>query len=168
MSKYDIVVGIDPDVEKSGYVVVESASGKVITATNWDLAKLYGVLAADKEYCKTKGLKILVVVEAAYLGSHHNWHLNSNGKISKAVAANIGYRTGLNHETGRAIVEFCRYLEVDVIPQKPFKKCWKGPDKKITHEEITQLTKWDKKKSNQEIRDALLLAWMHTTQPMIL
>lgn len=167
MSKYDIVVGIDPDVEKSGYVVVESASGKVITATNWDLAKLYGVLAADKEYCKTKGLKMLVVVEAAYLGSHHNWHLGG-GFISPAKAAAIGYSSGRNHETGRAIVEFCRYLEVDVIPQKPFKKCWKGPDKKITHEEITQLTKWDKKKSNQEIRDALLLAWMHTTQPMIL
>lgn len=168
MSKYDIVVGIDPDVEKSGYVVVESASGKVITATNWDLAKLYGVLAADKEYCKTKGLKMLVVVEAAYLGSHHNWHLNKKEFVSKAKAASIGYDQGRNHETGRAIVEFCRYLEVDVIPQKPFKKCWKGPDKKITHEEITQLTKWDKKKSNQEIRDALLLAWMHTTQPMIL
>ena len=167
MSKYDIVVGIDPDVEKSGYVVVESATGKVTTATNWDLAKLYGVLAADKEYCNARGLKMLVVVEAAYLGSHHNWHLGG-GFVSPAKAATIGYHSGRNHETGRAIVEFCRYLDVDVIPQKPLKKCWKGPDKKITHEEITKITKWDKKRSNQEIRDALLLAWMHTTQPMIL
>ena len=167
MSKYDIVVGIDPDVEKSGYVVVESATGKVTTATNWDLAKLYGVLAAEKEYCKFRGLKMLVVVEAAYLGSHHNWHLGG-GFVSPAKAATIGYHSGRNHETGRAIVEFCRYLDVDVIPQKPLKKCWKGPDKKITHEEITKITKWDKKRSNQEIRDALLLAWMHTTQPMIL
>ena len=165
--KYDIVIGIDPDVEKSGYVVVESATGKVTTATNWDLSKLYGVLAAEKEYCSIKGLKMLVVVEAAYLGSHHNWHLGG-GFVSPAKAATIGYHSGRNHETGRAIVEFCRYLDVDVIPQKPLKKCWKGPDKKITHEEITKITKWDKKRSNQEIRDALLLAWMHTTQPMIL
>ena len=165
--KYDIVIGIDPDVEKSGYVVVESATGKVTTATNWDLSKLYGVLAADKEYCNARGLKMLVVVEAAYLGSHHNWHLGG-GFVSPAKAATIGYHSGRNHETGRAIVEFCRYLDVDVIPQKPLKKCWKGPDKKITHEEITKITKWDKKRSNQEIRDALLLAWMHTTQPMIL
>ena len=165
--KYDIVIGIDPDVEKSGYVVVESATGKVTTATNWDLSKLYGVLAAEKEYYSIKGLKMLVVVEAAYLGSHHNWHLGG-GYVSPAKAATIGYHSGRNHETGRAIVEFCRYLEVDVIPQKPLKKCWKGPDKKITHDEITKITKWDKKRSNQEIRDALLLAWMHTTQPMIL
>lgn len=166
--KYDIVIGIDPDVEKSGYVVVESATGKVTTATNWDLSKLYGVLAAEKEYCSIKGLKMLVVVEAAYLGSHHIWHLDKKEKVTKSVAANIGYKTGLNHETGRAIVEFCRYMDIDVIPQKPLRKCWKGPDGKITHEEITKITKWDKKRSNPEIRDALLLAWMHTTQPMIL
>lgn len=170
MSKYDIVIGIDPDIDKSGYVVVDAKSGKVTTATTWEIAKLYGVLAADKEYCTRVGLKLLVVVEAAYLGSHHNWHLDSgrerNIKKAMAIAATIGYHTGRNHEVGRSIVEFCRYMEIDVIPQKPLRKCWKGKDNKITHEEITKITKWDKARSNQEVRDALLLAWTHTKLPM--
>ena len=165
MSKYDIVIGIDPDIDKSGYVVVDAKSGKVTTATTWEIAKLYGVLAADKEYCTRVGLKLLVVVEAAYLGSHHNWHLGGR-YVSPAAAAAIGYDTGRNHEVGRSIVEFCRYMEIDVIPQKPLRKCWKGKDGKITHEEITKITKWDKARSNQEVRDALLLAWTHTKLPM--
>lgn len=165
--QYDITIGIDPDIDKSGYVVVESKTGKVTTATCLDLAKLFGALQADKHYCKQMGLSLVVIVEAAYLGSHKNWHLGG-GFISPAKAATIGYHSGRNHETGRAIVEFCRFLEIDCIPQKPLRKCWKGRDKKITHEEITKLTKWDKKKSNQEVRDALLLAWTHTNLPMIL
>ena len=109
---------------------------------------------------------MVVVVEAAYLASHHNWHLNRNEFISKAKAASIGYDSGRNHETGRAIIEFCRYMDIDVIPQLPLKKCWKGPSKKITHEEIIKITQWDKKRSNQEMRDALLIAWNYAQLPM--
>ena len=166
--QYDITIGIDPDTDKSGYVVVESRTGKITTATCLELAKLFGALAADKEYCKESGLSLVVIVEAAYLGSHNNWHMNKNEFFSKAKAASIGYDQGRNHETGRAIVEFCRFMEIDCIPQKPLRKCWKGADKKITHDEITKITKWDKKRSNQEVRDALLLAWTHTKLPMIL
>lgn len=165
--KYDLVIGIDPDTEKSGYVVVDCKACKVKTATTWDLAKLFGILSADKEYCKSAGLKMLVVVEAAYLGSHHNWHLGG-GFVSPAKAATIGYHSGRNHETGRAIVEFCKFLEIDVYPQKPLRKGWKGRDGKITHDEVTKLCKWDLKRSNQEVRDALLLAWAHANLPMIL
>lgn len=166
MRKYDIVIGIDPDTDKSGYAVIDTKSGKVTSAADWELAKLFGILAADKAYCEKAGLSMVVVVEAAYLASHHNWHLNRNEFISKAKAASIGYDTGRNHETGRAIIEFCRYLEIDVVPQKPLKKCWKGQDGKISHEEITTITKWDKKRSNQEVRDALLIAWNYARLPM--
>ena len=165
MRKYDIVIGIDPDTDKSGYAVIDTKSGKVTSAADWELAKLFGILAADKAYCEKAGLSMVVVVEAAYLASHHNWHIGG-GKLPPAVIANIGYKTGCNHETGRAIIEFCRYLEIDVVPQKPLKKCWKGKDGKISHEEITTITKWDKKRSNQEVRDALLIAWNYARLPM--
>ena len=43
-------------------------------------------------------------------------------------------------------------------------KCWKGKDRKITHEELDTIVRWvndtglPRKRSNQEERDALLLA----------
>lgn len=165
MRKYDIVIGIDPDTKKSGYAVINTKSGVVQSATDWELAKLFGILAAEKTSCEKLGLSIVVVVEAAYLGSHHNWHLGG-GFISPAKAATLGYHTGRNHETGRAIVEFCKYVGIDVVPQLPLKKYWKGQDKKITHDEITRITQWDKKRSNQEVRDAVLIAWNYARLPM--
>ena len=91
MRKYDIVIGIDPDIDRSGYVMVKTATGEVVTATDWDLAHLFGVLQADKEYCKMQGLSLVVVVEAAYLASKHNWHLEG-GYTNIPIAANIGYK----------------------------------------------------------------------------
>lgn len=166
MRTYDIVIGIDPDTDKSGYAIVDTRTRSVQSATDWELAKLFGVLAADKAYCDKAGLSMVVVVEAAYLASHHNWHMNRNEFISKDKAASIGYDTGRNHETGRAIIEFCRYMGIDVVPQLPLKKCWKGRDRKITHEEITKITNWDKKRSNPEVRDALLIAWNYARLPI--
>lgn len=165
MRKYDIVIGIDPDTKKSGYAVINTKSGCVQSATDWELAKLFGILSAEKTSCQELGLSMVVVVEAAYLGSHHNWHL-SGRYVSPAMAATIGYYTGCNHETGRAIIEFCRFIGIDVVSQLPLRKCWKGKDKKITHEELVAITKWDKKRSNQEIRDAILIAWNYARLPM--
>lgn len=161
---YDIIIGIDPDIDESGYVVI-TKKGEVKTATTWSLAKLFGVLNADKTYCDSANLSMLVVVEAAYKGGKHNWHLQGEW-MSRNKAAAIGYDTGRNHETGRAIVEFCRYMDIDVKEQLPLKKCWKGPYGKITHEEITKITQWEKKRSNQEVRDALLIAWVNANLPI--
>ena len=141
---------------------------EVVSVSNLELAQLFGVIKADYDLYKMKGLSVVVVVEAAYLASHHNWHLNRNEYISKAKAASIGYDTGRNHETGRAIIEFCRYLGIDVVAQIPLRKCWQGHGKKITHDEIVRITKWDKKRSNQEVRDALLIAWNHANLPIVL
>lgn len=165
MSKYDVIIGIDPDIKKSGYAKIETKTGIVQSIGNWDLSKLFGVIASDLKLAQYSGQKILVVVEAAYLASHHNWHLGS-GFITKHKAASIGYDTGRNHETGRAIIEFCKYIGIDVKGQIPLRKCWSGPDGKITHEEIVKLTKLDKKKTNQEVRDALLIAWVNSNLPM--
>lgn len=165
MKKYDVIIGIDPDTKLSGYAKIETKTGIVQSVGNWELSKLFGIIASDFKLAQFTDTKILVVVEAAYLASHHNWHLG-NGFISKNKAAAIGYDTGRNHETGRAIIEFCRYLGIDVKAQIPLRKCWRGADKKITHDEITKITKWDKKRSNPEIRDALLIAWVNANLPI--
>ena len=66
----------------------------------------------------------------------HVWH--GKGNKGKAHSARLGYDVGRNHEVGR----------------------------KITHGEIAEITGWDARKSNQEERDALLLAWVCSGRPV--
>ena len=109
--------------------------------------------------------KVTVVVEASWHKTH-NWHLSRYDR--PAVAAKKGYDEGRNHEAGRKLVEVLQYYGIEVEEQPPLRKIWQGPDRKITHTEITAITKWDKKRSNQEERDAMLLAWNRSGLPIII
>ena len=106
------------------------------------------------------------------------WHHRLNGhkfeqapegvsfKDTKAVAAKKGQEVGRMHETGRKIVEMLEHYGIDVREQHPLKKCWQGKDGKITHDELTALCGWDRKRSNQEERDAMLIAWYASGLPI--
>jgi hypothetical protein len=82
------------------------------------------------------------------------------------VAAKKGQEVGRMHETGRKIMEMLQHYDIDVREQHPLKKAWRGKDGKITHEEITQICRWEKKRSNQEERDAMLIAWYASGLPI--
>lgn len=71
------------------------------------------------------------------------------------------------HETGRKIVEMLEHSGIEVVEQHPLRKIWQGKDGKITHEEMTMVCGWDKKRSNQEERDAMLLAWNASGLPIL-
>lgn len=78
----------------------------------------------------------------------------------------VGRRTGLNHATAKIIAEIARnYFQLDVVEIKPLKKCWKGKDGKITHEELNQQLKMygfePLKRTNQDQRDSVLLALLN-------
>jgi hypothetical protein len=113
----------------------------------------------------SKDKRIAVVVEASWHKTH-NWHLSR--RDSAGIAARKGYDEGRNHEAGRKIVETLRYYGIEVIEKEPLRKIWQGTDRKITHTEITAITGWDKKRSNQEERDAMLLAWDYSNLPIII
>lgn len=52
----------------------------------------------------------------------------------------------------------CKHYRIEVLPHFPLKKHWKGKEGKITHEELAYFT-GIKKRTNQDARDAALLAW---------
>jgi len=105
---------------------------------------------------------LLVVVEAGWL-IQSNWHLLH--KDSKAVAAAKGNSIGRNHETGRKIVEMCKHYGIEVLEHFPLKKQWKGKDGKITHKELASFTGLTGT-TNQDARDAALLAWVFAGLPI--
>lgn len=160
--KHDYIVGIDPDATKSGVATLRT-SDRLIEVAAKDFPSLMQYFRYLKDVV-SKGNTVLIVVEAGWL-NQSNWHL---GKFdSKQLAAAKGNSVGRNHETGRKIVEMARdYYGLEVQEIKPFKKCWKGPEGKITHEEISAFIPGLPKRTNQESRDAALIAWNMAGYPI--
>ena len=168
MKKYDVVIGIDPDVDKSGVAYMETGS-RMLEATCLTFAELLDYLREAGEVLTERGKSFVVVVEAGWLNKAH-WHVGKGG--SAARSALIGNHTGRNHEVGRKIVEMCRHYGIEVVEQPPLRKIWKGKDGKITNEElqhlaiITDKTNHITNKTNQEARDAALIAWEYAGLPI--
>lgn len=153
LQAYDIVVGIDPDATKSGVGVV-FVTDKRLSASVMDFPTLMTYLG------NLKGENALIVIEAGWLISS-NWHLI--GRKGVAWAAQVGRSVGMNHQTGMLIEQMARSYGLEVRLQRPLTKCWRGHDGKITAEELKRLTGYDGR-TNQDARDALLLAWTYRNE----
>lgn len=133
-----ILIGIDPDVTASGFAKKE---GKEITLKNLDFFQLFDELSFYKE----REVKPTVYIECGFLNKG-NWH-KTNG--SNSINAQIGQRTGANHETAKKIVEMCVYLGIDYVEVKPTRS-------KVDAKFFQQIT-GIKTRTNQEQRDAYML-----------
>lgn len=160
--KYDVYIGIDPDSVKSGVAYVERETGKC-EATALAFHDLLDYLKFVREKSEESGQSVLVVVEAGWLNDS-NWHLTS--RDSRYIASAKGKALGRCEQTGRLILEMAeKVIGLTCLAKKPLRKCWKGKDRKITHEEIAEFTGL-MGKTNQEARDALLLAWVEAGLPI--
>lgn len=154
--KIDVIIAIDPDVEKNG-VAYLNCENKNLEISTLSFPELLDYLRYVQRCAETTQKHLVVVVEAGYMNKG-NWHLNP--KDTKAAAAAKGNHAGRNHETARKIVEMCKHWQMEVKEVKPLEKCWKGKDRKITHEELARFT-GVMGRTNQEGRDAALLAWVY-------
>lgn len=164
--QWNIVIGIDPDNVESGVAMVRTSPDK--TEHTVEVQKMsfpalcdwLRMVRADKNYYSTS---VVVVLEGGWLNAS-NWH--ALGKyMSAAKAAAIGRSVGMNHQTGILIGQMCVYLGITCKEVKPLRKIWKGPDGKITQEEITRVLKMGMlPRMNQDTRDALLLAWTYRNE----
>lgn len=154
--KPDIIIAIDPDVERSGVatLAIEERKLGTFSLTFPELMDALQLFLPDK---------VLVVVEAGWLNQAH-WHLTA--RDTPRLAAAKGNSTGRNHEVGRKIVEMAKHYGLTVNEVKPLRKCWRGRDGKITHEELAQFIPGLPKRTTQDIRDAALLAWTYAGFPV--
>jgi hypothetical protein len=137
MSK--ILIGIDPDVEKSGVAFLTENKLKLQNLTFFELFEML-------KFYKEKENKPIIYVECGYLNKS-NWH-KKTGK-SAAFNAKIGEHTGANFETAKKIVEMCVYLGLPYYQIKPTRS-------KSDSELFKQATGL-KIRTNQEQRDAYFL-----------
>ena len=148
MSK--ILIGIDPDVDKSGVAYI--GMSKKIVLGNMRFFELFDSISYEQSELKRlfsqHDVQIKVYIEAGWLNKP-NWH--TSGKMNIATVAQIGARTGANHEVGRKIAEMCEYLKIDYELVRPTQS-------KVDAVYFKQLTKYQGR-TNQEQRDAAMLIW---------
>lgn len=159
--KYDNIIAIDPDISKSGVAFLKPST-KQLEVSNLTFPQVVDYLNQAKSVRDKTGETLIVLVEASWL-IKGNWHLSSWERRQRA--ASKGYDVGRNHETGKKIVEMCQHLEIEVLEHYPLRKCWKGKDGKITHEELSSFTGLTGR-TNQDARDAALLAWSFANLPI--
>ncbi len=132
-----IFIGIDPDVDKSGFAILEN--GKLIII-DCDLSDVFNNLS----FLKRAEYKFKVRLEAGHKDKR-TWHKGGNGMAKKV---------GSNHEIGRQIEKFCikHGIELELVPPQGYSS--------VTHEAFCNLTGWDKSiKTNPEKRVAGLLVF---------
>lgn len=158
-NKYDTIIAIDPDTVKSGVAVFNVPTMKIaVQATAFP--QLVDYLITVSRTKEAQEGKTAVVVEAGWLNAKSCFH-EAQGHRAERVAKNVG----ANHETGRKILEMARHYGLPAFEIAPLRKCWKGANGKITAEELKQVTGVDGR-TNQDERDAVLLAWVYAGFPI--
>lgn len=161
MNKQQYVVGIDPDTEKNGYAIIDLET-KEVQVTTVTLPHLIEIVRNAQDKAEAKGKRLTVYVEAGWL-CQSNWHIG--WRDSKERAAAKGRSVGRNHQRGMDICEMLSYQGISVVQVAPLRKIWGGKDYKITHDELVEVV-GPVQHTNQEGRDAALLAWVHAGLPV--
>lgn len=156
--KYGTIIGVDPDVSKSGLGVLDCESHELELHT----LSFPEMLEMIKDLYAKRPKPFTVVIEAGYLNKPH-WHLQRYEKPS--VAAAKGNSVGRNQQVALDLIACLDYYKIPYDTIKPLVKMWNGPDRKITHEELVAFTGIKDKTTNPEKRDAALLAWAYADFP---
>ncbi len=135
-----IIVGIDPDIDKSGFAVWNSHQQSFVEITALPFFDLI-------ERLEWLG-DVTVVVEAGWLIKKSNFH-GRKGQ-SKAVGEKIAKAVGANHQVGKLLVEWCRSNNIDVVEIKPLGK--------VDSDKFKMMTGWHDR-TNSEHRDAAMLVF---------
>ena len=159
LSKFDNVIAIDPDKVKSGVACLKTST-RQMELSNFSFPLLLEYLQYAKRKSEELNESLVVVVEAGWMNAKSCFHA-AQGKQAEKIAKDVG----ANHETGRKIIEMCEHYGINVVAKAPLAKCWKGKDKKITHEELASFT-GIMGRTNQDARDAALLAWVYAGLPI--
>ena len=169
-----LLVGIDPDTKASGWAVID-LSDRTVHLETLPFMDILALLTewrreVDDHYLD-ESYSYRFVVEDIWTVAH-NWHVSP--RDNRLTISKKGYHIGRCSMVGQLIYEAIGVHFFPRIAQPPLRKVWRGADGKITHPELLELCeKLDlkllpskQKQTNQEERDALLLAIHHIATPI--
>lgn len=171
---HTFLIGIDPDTKASGWAVID-LSDRTVHLETLPFMDILALLTewrreVDDHYLD-ESYSYRFVVEDIWTVAH-NWHVSA--RDNRQTISKKGYHIGRCSMVGQLIYEAIGAHFFPRIAQPPLRKVWRGADGKITHPELLELCeKHDLilppsklKQTNQEERDALLLALHHIATPI--
>lgn len=158
MTKYDTIIGIDPDIERSGICILHPAGRAMWSGAASFCECTERILAERKGSTKS----ILVCVEGGWLVQKFNYHVVAGVHRAEKIAHDVGE----NHAVGKLLIQFCEHHGISCIAVHPLRKMWRGANGKITKEELERVVGMKMHRCNQDERDAVLLAWYMSGLPM--
>ena len=169
-----LLIGIDPDTKASGWAVID-LSDRTVHLETLPFMDILSLLTewrreVDDHYLD-EAYSYRFVVEDIWRVAH-NWHVSP--RDNRLTISKKGYHIGRCSMVGQLIYEAIGAHFFPRIAQPPLRKVWRGADGKITHAELLELcekhdlklTPSKQKQTNQEERDALLLALHHIATPL--
>ena len=169
-----LLIGIDPDTKASGWALID-LSDRTVHLETLPFMDILALLTewrreVDDHYLD-ESYSYRFVVEDIWTVAH-NWHVSA--RDNRQTISKKGYHIGRCSMVGQLIYEAIVAHFFPRIAQPPLRKVWRGADGKITHPELLELCeKHDLilppsklKQTNQEERDALLLALHHIATPI--
>lgn len=169
-----LLIGIDPDTKASGWACID-LSDRTVHLETLPFMDILALLTewrreVDDHYLD-KAYSYRFVVEDIWRVAH-NWHVSP--RDNRLTISKKGYHIGRCSMVGQLIYEAIGAHFFPRIAQPPLRKVWRGADGKISHSELLELCeKHDlklplskQKQTNQEERDALLLALHHIATPI--
>lgn len=151
------VLGIDPDIEKSGVALLDVEKRTFINIDSFRFPEAISFL-------RDTTLPDLVVVIEDSECTTNNWHITRYD--SARTAARKGHDVGLCHATARLLHEIAVSYRLNVVSAHPLRKIWGKGGEKISHKELQAFVKDLPSRTNQEERDAILLAWSYAELPI--
>lgn len=139
MKKEKYLIGIDPDVEKSGFSTIYKNNS---TIEKLKFFEIYDRLAKLQEM----GISPVIYIEKGSLNKS-NWHTKTAN--SSNFNAKIGEKTGRNFETTNKLIEMFQKFDLEFYEVKPTKRKLNAE----TFKNLTGITK----KTNQDERDSYML-----------
>lgn len=142
-NKPEIMIGIDPDIIKSGvaFYIIKDKCFQFLNCLPF-----FDVIHMLECYKKFK-MNYAVRLEAGWLIKKSNWHQEQGNFRREKIAKNVGE----NHCIGKLFEQFMIKENISYQLVKPLGK--------LTHKEFCNITGWSGTKTNQEKRDAAMLVW---------
>jgi len=134
-----VIVGIDPDIDKSGVAVISPSIDLLLM--NLNFVGLLHLIRNHKHELKR------VYLEAGWLNVKSSWHKAQTKNMATKIAKNVGE----NHAAGKLLAQCIAAEGVEVVLIKP-------TTSKVDAEQFKKLTKYQGR-TNQETRDAAMLIW---------
>lgn len=136
-------IGIDPDIEKSGWATWETRS-RTLTVDTMSFPHLVAVL---QDIAKYDGGTTKIILEAGWLNRLSNFHRKINASVDMKIAAKVGQ----NHAVGKLIEQLLIEYKIPYELDRPRAGKWDAQQFKL----FTGIIQ----RTNSEMRDAAKLVY---------